>query len=48
MTTLGTAVQQLSQLCAIVLRAHAKDYPFYGVDEFAHLCNLASEITNEH
>ncbi|AMS40567.1 hypothetical protein FHS67_002820 [Aminobacter aminovorans] len=48
MTILGTAVQQLSQWCAMVLPAPEKDYPFYDVDVFAHLCNLASESTNEH
>lgn len=48
MSSLRTAVQQLSQRDAMVLRAPAKDYPFYGVDEVAHLCNLTAEITNEH
>lgn len=48
MIAYGTAVQQLSHCCAMVFAAPAKDYPFYGVDEFAHLCNLPPEITNEH
>lgn len=48
MTIRGTAVQQLSHCWAMVLVALAKHYRSYGVDEFAHLCNLTPEITNEH
>ena len=48
MTIRGTAVQQLSHYWAMILAALTKHYQSYCVDEFAHLCNLTPEITNEY
>lgn len=49
MSMVGTAVQQLSHfVVALLQHGLGKQYSFYGVDEFAHLCKLTPEATDEH